>query len=41
MDISPELIEQFAKGNGAVFIGAGISVGAGLPGWGELLNRLK
>ena len=38
-----ELIERFAaaaeRGNAAVFVGAGLSVGAGLPSWPELLAR--
>lgn len=36
MDIPRELVEQFARGNGVIFIGSGLSQGAGLPGWGEL-----
>jgi len=40
MNIPRELVEQFAKGNGAIFVGAGLSIGAGLPGWGDLVSRL-
>ncbi len=40
MDIPPELVEQLARGNGALFIGAGLSIGAGLPGWSKLLTPL-
>ena len=40
MNIPHELVEQFAKGNGAIFVGAGLSIGAGLPGWGDLVCRL-
>ena len=41
MNVPHELIEQFSQGNGAVFIGAGLSIGAGLPSWGDLMERLK
>jgi NAD-dependent SIR2 family protein deacetylase len=40
MDIPHELVDQFARGNGVIFVGAGLSQGAGLPGWGELLAPL-
>ena len=40
MGVPCELVEQFARGNGVVFVGAGLSRGAGLPGWGELLAPL-
>jgi hypothetical protein len=33
MQIPEDLIEQIAKGRAAAFIGAGLSQGAGLPGW--------
>ncbi len=39
MKIPQELIEQFSRGNGAIFVGAGLSIGAGLPGWGQLIDR--
>ena len=41
MSIPNELIEQFSRGNGAIFVGAGLSIGAGLPGWGDLMQRLS
>ena len=31
MDIPRELVKQFARGNGVIFVGAGLSQGAGLP----------
>jgi hypothetical protein len=40
MDIPRELVEQFSRGDGAVFVGAGLSVGAGLPGWAGLVRPL-
>ncbi len=40
MNIPRELVEQFARGNGAIFVGAGLSIGTGLPGWGDLVCRL-
>jgi uncharacterized protein YjbI with pentapeptide repeats len=40
MDIPYELVEQFVRGNGVIFVGSGLSQGAGLPGWGELLEPL-
>jgi hypothetical protein len=40
MDIPHDLVEQFARGNGVVFVGAGLSQGAGSPGWSELLAPL-
>jgi hypothetical protein len=38
--IPRELVEQFARGNGVIFVGAGLSIGAGLPGWGALVRPL-
>jgi len=38
--VSQELVEQFKKGNVALFIGAGLSIGAGLPGWADLISPL-
>lgn len=35
-----QLISQFARGNGSIFVGAGLSVGAGLPGWAALVEPL-
>lgn len=40
MNISTELVEQFARGNGVIFVGAGLSQGAGLPGWADLVREL-
>ena len=40
MNIPEELIDQFSRGNGAIFVGAGLSIGAGLPGWGTLIEQL-
>ncbi len=40
MNIPKELVEQFARGNGAVFVGAGLSQGAGLPSWADLIDEL-
>jgi hypothetical protein len=40
MDIPRELVEQFARGNGVIFVGAGLSQGAGLPGWADLVREL-
>lgn len=39
-DLPKELIENFEKKFGALFIGAGLSIGAGLPSWPGLLNEL-
>ena len=39
--IPHELTRKFASGKGAVFVGAGMSMGAGLPGWGELVTPLQ
>lgn len=40
-----ELVEEFGEavltGNAALFIGAGLSRDAGLPGWAELLNPIR
>lgn len=40
-EIDPVLVEQFATGNGTVFVGAGISSASGMPLWGQLMERLK
>lgn len=40
MDVPRELVEQFARGNGVILVGAGLSHGAGLPGWSDLLAPL-
>lgn len=34
------LIEQIAKGKCVVFVGAGLSMGAGLPSWSALLRKM-
>lgn len=39
-DMLPDLIDQFSRGNGILFIGAGLSSGAGLPGWLKLVRPL-
>ncbi|WP_133017385.1 hypothetical protein [Mycobacteroides abscessus] len=46
MPIEPfELVEEYGEavlsGNAALFIGAGISQGAGLPGWDGLLDPIR
>jgi len=46
MPIEPfQLVEDYGEavlsGNAALFIGAGISQGAGLPGWGALLDPIR
>lgn len=35
-----DLAAAFRERRGVVFVGAGLSVGAGLPGWGKLIGRL-
>jgi len=40
-EIDSVLVERFAHGNGTVFVGAGISLGARLPSWGELMSHLR
>jgi hypothetical protein len=40
MDIPPELLDQFARGDTVLFAGAGLSIGAGLPGWAGLIRPL-
>ncbi len=39
-DVPPDLTDQFARGNGILFIGAGLSAGAGLLGWIKLIRPL-
>jgi hypothetical protein len=41
IDIDPVLVERFANGNGTIFVGAGISTGSGMPGWGQLMEPLR
>jgi len=38
--IPQELSEQLSKSNAVLFIGMGLSIGAGLPGWGALIRPL-
>lgn len=40
LNIPKELTEQFYRRNGVLFVGAGVSIGAGLPGWGDLIGKL-
>ncbi|WP_169465444.1 SIR2 family protein [Massilia polaris] len=39
--IDPVLVERFAHGNGTIFVGAGISLGARLPSWSKLMAPLR
>lgn len=36
-----ELIKAFSNRKAAIFVGAGLSVGAGLPNWSSLMEPLK
>src|ERR1044072_8557528 len=40
MDIPDSLLKDISRGNCVVFVGAGLSVGAGLPNWPSLLKRM-
>jgi predicted negative regulator of RcsB-dependent stress response len=40
-DVPLELIDAFAKGDGTVFVGAGLSMGAGLPSWAGLMEPIR
>jgi len=40
MNIPYELVKEFASGNGAIFVGSGLSIGAGLPGRKALIREL-
>ena len=40
MDVPGDLVDQIARGKGVVFVGAGLSQGAGLPGWPALLRQM-
>ncbi|HYD60846.1 MAG TPA: SIR2 family protein [Noviherbaspirillum sp.] len=39
--IPDQLVREFSKENGTVFVGAGLSMGARLPSWAELVDRLR
>jgi hypothetical protein len=39
-DVLEEIVAEISSGNCVIFVGAGLSVGAGLPGWSELISRL-
>lgn len=36
-----ELVNRFREGHGALFVGAGLSVGGGLKGWADLIAPLR
>jgi hypothetical protein len=38
--IPQTLVEAVRRRNCVLFVGAGLSQGAGLPGWKDLLNRI-
>lgn len=40
-EIDPVLVERFARGNGTIFVGAGVSRNSGLPDWQGLIDELK
>ena len=40
MEIPHELVNAIVRGDAVLFIGAGLSIDAGLPGWNELLEPL-
>jgi LuxR family glucitol operon transcriptional activator len=40
IDIPHQLIDDFAAGDAVAFVGAGLSMGAGLPSWSKLLEPL-
>jgi hypothetical protein len=40
MSVPKDLVDQRARGKGTVFVGAGLSQGAGLPGWPDLLRQM-
>jgi NAD-dependent SIR2 family protein deacetylase len=40
MNVPKELVDQIARCQCVVFVGAGLSQGAGLPGWPELLQQM-
>ncbi len=40
MEVPKELVDQIARGNCVVFVGAGLSQGAKLPSWPDLLRQM-
>jgi hypothetical protein len=40
MHVPKDLVDQIARGNGIVFVRAGLSQGAGLPSWVDLLRQM-
>ena len=40
MDIPKALVQALIRGDVVLFVGAGLSIGAGLPGWSKLLTPL-
>lgn len=40
MTVPHELVESFQRGDAILFVGAGLSIGAGLPGWLDLVRPL-
>ena len=40
MHIPEDLVQSFAHGDGTLFVGAGLSIGVGLPSWQELMSRI-
>ena len=41
MNLPNDLITQIANGDCDVFVGAGLSIGAGLPSWDNLLYKMQ
>ncbi|MEA3017235.1 MAG: hypothetical protein QOI38_1957, partial [Sphingomonadales bacterium] len=39
--IPSELVDQFSRGKGALFVGAGLSMAGGLPSWGDIIEPLR
>lgn len=39
-DIPANLLESYTSGKSGIFVGAGLSIGAGFPNWGDLLRWL-
>jgi hypothetical protein len=40
MDVPEELVEDLARGNCVLFVGAGLSIGAGVPDWSGLMHKM-